>query len=280
MASMAHRSAVLSLTLAAASLVLLAMAGPTRGPQVVPAAIAATPKPAPVRVQPLPIVPIGGASTATGPAPWLRGFTSTAAFGPGDTLTLDGVNLGHGQGSVCIWWNRVVVENAFTADGRLCLTVDSWQDDLVTASVPADVAGVPSQPAQLVLVDNTGQTSNALPLSFVATLDVVQLYPGQAALTIGCSGADTDQCGPFGAYHGDSIFGNNGTDHYHLALANGWLFERLSYHPLTGSTSLEALPEGGTPSLDYAVDWSFGALADASYSTDIWLIGPKGVPLQ
>lgn len=217
--------------------------------------------------------------------PTITGLELQPLVAPGGVIKIDGQNFGAQRGLVCLQWSTVLVQNVFTAHNSLCLTVVDWQDTRVIALVPDDVVGVPDQTAGLAIYVAEGGKSNTVDMRFVATRQEV-LYSGQPVnATVECGDeTEKDNCSIGGADHWDGFwysFGNSGTDHFHVELANGWTLERFEFNPFQGNANLQGRPRLGGSTIDFSVQWSVGGTqTETAYGSAIWLLGPKGVPMK
>jgi hypothetical protein len=283
---MSTRSKLISVAIGGTSLAVLAAAALALGGGTSRSAEAATPAPSPAPS--LSGVLRRGAAQDLGRVqlnlPHISGLELQPLVAPGGVVKVDGTNFGTTPGSLCLQWTSVLVQNVYTTNNRLCLEVVDWQDGRVVATVPQDVEGVPDQTAQLVVTAG-GAQSNPLAIKFVATRESVQLVNQPVSETIECSSeAEQNGCGPALSDHWDGFFisfGNEGTDHYHFQLANGWTFQRMDFSALMGSAAVQAQPQLGGATIDFSVNWSVGGTdTETQYSNGLWLLGPKGVPLQ
>ena len=219
--------------------------------------------------------------------PQLTSLELQPVVAPGGLIKVDGLNLGaeRGNGSLCLLWTNVVVQNDFTAQSRLCTDVVDWSDTRVIAQVPRDVVGVPDQIADILLRRDDGVVSNLLGIQFVATRQTVAMGSAPVNVQISCSdGSSRDICTAGGGNHSDYFFisdGSNGTDTYTYHLANGWKFQSMNFSVVDGSAAAPASPAAGATDFTLRVSWDFGGFTtQAIYNFGITVTGPAGVPME
>jgi hypothetical protein len=284
---MAAHSTLLKGVIGGTSLAVLAAAAIAFGGTVSHSVFAATPSPTPQpalneSIHRLP----GGIFVAPSNPPTITGLELQPVVSPGGEIKIDGLNFGTERGTVCLRWSSVLVQNDFTAGDQFCLTVVDWQDTRIIALVPSDVEGVADQTAQLSVYPASGGGSNSVDMQFVATRAVTEVYGPNIKATIDCSNnTQRDECDFGFAKHEDGSlfisFGNSGTDHYHVQLANGWVFNAYRFNRIVGDAAFQGEPQIVDGTADIAVHWSVSGFdTDARYSFTLYAYGPKGVPLQ
>jgi len=91
------------------------------------------------------------------------GYRSQVAFAPGGRYRIAGCGFGATPGSVFLVSSYGLAwDYEGDAERRIALSVESWQDDLIVASVPADFGGLPDLGYVNVTVQGAGQSPLSL----------------------------------------------------------------------------------------------------------------------
>ncbi|MDP3940558.1 MAG: hypothetical protein Q8R92_20795 [Deltaproteobacteria bacterium] len=199
--------------------------------------------------------------------------------------------------------------------GSRQLNVVQWAPKGIGFQVPSDIAGVSDHTAKLVVETSGGQKSEPFALKFRAKRDVVRLKAGDVGATTCAATAQQNTCnwtvkmGPgatvatnepwtgcvvkagaslCGWHEGAAGLGMGlgmGTDQYQISLKNGWALYDLggfvsgSLYNEKVATLGAGFTEGAT-SWSPKVNWHLGKGQLATYSCDIFIVGPKGVPYK
>jgi len=175
----------------------------------------------------------------------------------------------------------------FSSGQSVQLTNLIWDYNLVNGIIPADIYGVPDQSAAVQLVTWENAESNKWPVAFTAARRV-EFLPASAVQGVSCSASDNRnwcRIGPHGfdGFHTGWIFGSSGSDTYTVTLKNGWVLHSATKLSVGGFNGNASGPEGfapGSASAKLVMDWSYGVVGNVGYGTEIYVIGPAGVPFQ
>lgn len=243
----------------------------------------------------------------TGSAPTLTDCQEPGGLPwPGLTIVCHGSGFGSASG-------MVVIKGLNGRDVELVTDKTRWTDGSVYATVPP-VSGARRQPVSIQVTVRGGVSSNAIPATFLPTLDVkgmsdmVRVVGGpncgghQNYNGCGCGllydtvpadftidrweGWSPGNCG--GA-HGNSagagfVKGDKGTDSFTGKLRNDWVFTKVDFRPDPGwpkQTWVSSFAPGSTLSLSvgWTYDYGFNS-AGILYNFMLYGEGPLGVPYQ
>lgn len=212
---------------------------------------------------------------------------------PGARLLLVGTNFGTRKG-------QATLAGSFSG-GAPALESLSWTDTEIEGTIPA-IRGAFDQKARLQVTRPAGKSSNQYEIAFTAARERVKL-PAQAMTVVACSTAATENGCIAGSHPSASTFGSSfygthnntgfetsdkGSDTYALRhpLKNGWLFESWAWaSPPKGIDGGPLVSRTCAPDVRISVNWfvESGGLSGriyASYSANVFAVGPAGVPYQ
>ncbi len=237
---------------------------------------------------------IGGRATMFSPAFWITG--ASGDIRPHGTITLRGRGFGSGTGDV-------QMSGAFpdSPDGIVHLTVSSWSDSSVTASIPA-ISGAPDQSVHITLVTTarglsndrsrpitvTTAVSNDIAMRFVADRETIL---AKAGWVVNSSCGDNignaftrdndDSCSSWRGLPGGSnwdILGTGdyvltadhrrphadttGDDDYQTQLPKGWSFDRIEFADNSPGTSIDLSPTVDATHVSWQVHWKTAHVTD------------------
>lgn len=197
---------------------------------------------------------------------------------PGDTLLASASYLGNQPGSVKL-------EGQFPG-GALSLTVDSWKNTLLVATLPGGLTGVPHHTAYLSVTRPDGKTSNKIPVPFVATTEMKFLKSGD--ITAICSqAADVNDCDPVEGRTFDGVHINTidftpdtGTDKMRVKLKNGWVLREADAVKTSVFGSDQTLSPGfpfGQSEFDAKMNFSVAPISSLHFYVLFFVEGPVGL---
>ncbi len=237
---------------------------------------------------------IGGRAATFSPAFWITG--ASGDIRPHGTITLRGRGFGSSVGDV-----HMLGTFPHSPDGIVELTVSSWSDSSVTASIPA-ISGAPDQSVRITLVTTTRgisndrsrpiavttAVSNDVAMRFVADRETIL---ARAGWVVNSSCGDNignaftrdneDICNSWHGLPGGSnwdILGTGdyvltadhlrphadatGDDAYQTQLPAGWSFDRIEFAENSSGTSIDLAPTIDATHVSWLVHWKTAHVAD------------------
>jgi|HubBroStandDraft_3_1064219.scaffolds.fasta_scaffold12356_3 hypothetical protein len=242
------------------------------------------------------------AEDPTACAPPRIAYAPPFALSPGSYVAV--VGCGFGAAAPREWG---LVLKLQTDGVEVPLVVKEWHDEWITASVPAGLAGLPDQGAQLVVRAAAGESAGWL-VPFRAARELRALRAAEVPVERCASTADANYCNhearldpgywglldksglgnpaePFSSaagYHADDASPNEdrGVDVYHLHLGHGWSLAGFTFHydavPGVGAAAPPQAFEPGYAEQVLMVPWAVNGEGAVTYYLDLFATGPRG----
>jgi hypothetical protein len=235
--------------------------------------------------------------------PHIDHFVFGSNFTPGGNVGVVGSGFGIGLGQLHMVGYGPLIPFKLT---DTVVQVVAWNNTSISATIPANITGVVDQPvAFYVLTANNVKSNYSFTVQFTATREVKLLdFAGPAAAKLLSCGTDSnqDQCNDwidpadgtsvtwsvsgvtFLGYHSNCwacIGDDGGSDVYLINVPNGWVLDHFDFNLYyeAGAHVATAFPQGAT-SWQPTIDWTVTPNDDLLYQGYVYIVGPKGVPIN
>jgi hypothetical protein len=230
-------------------------------------------------------------------------LVASSNFTPGGNIGVVGSGFGIGLGQLHMVGYGPLIPFKLT---DTVVQVVAWNNTSISATIPANITGVVDQPvAFYVLTANNVKSNYSFTVQFTATREVKLLdFAGPAAAKLLSCGTDSnqDQCNDwidpadgtsvtwsvsgvtFLGYHSNCwacIGDDGGSDVYLINVPNGWVLDHFDFNLYyeAGAHVATAFPQGAT-SWQPTIDWTVTPNDDLLYQGYVYIVGPKGVPIN
>ena len=239
--------------------------------------------------------------------PKIDNLVAFSNFTPGGVIAVVGSGFGNSPGELHI--HGITPNGAFQLPAMKIPGIFLWSDTSIQAIIPSGITGVIDQSLQVHVVTANNAKSNSYTVLFTATREVRKIPYGDSAVSVVSCGIDSndDQCndwhdpsdgGPgvnfstwgvtLAANHlncilciGDDV----GFDVYQVNVANGWVLDQMNFtfqpsDPGEAWANLDTSFLPGANAWQPSVSWSVTPNDFVHYMVDVYIVGPKGVPIH